>query len=242
MNGALGILGGMGPLATADFFQKVIKATPAARDQEHIPIFIYSVPQVPDRTESILSGKDEPLTWMRKGIETLCRSGAECIAIPCNTAHYWYEKLVDGLDIPVLHIVDATAASLASKDINEGPIGLLATTGTITAEVYQKRFSVLGYECITPNPDTQINGVTAGIEAVKAGDLDNARRRLEAAANTLVEQNCHAIVLGCTEIPIVLNSETNHSPRIQYLDATQSLAEASVRWHLDLPGKKQRII
>ena len=237
MNGALGILGGMGPLATADFFQKVIKATPAARDQDHIPIFIYSVPQVPDRTESILTDTDEPLTWMQKGIEILRKNGAECIAIPCNTAHYWYEKLVDGLDIPILHIVDATAIALAANNINEGPVGLLATTGTLTAEVYQNRFSALGYECLTPNDDAQTNGVTAGIAAVKAGDFDNARRRLEASAKTLIEQNCQAIILGCTEIPLVLNSETSTTPKVQYLDATQALAEASVRWHLEATNK-----
>ena len=232
MKGALGILGGMGPLATADFLQKVIKATPAEHDQEHIPILVYAVPQVPDRSASILAGNDEPLTWMRKGVEMLRNSGAECIAIPCNTAHYWYEELIDGLDIPILHIVDATAVALANKNITEGPVGLLATTGTITAEVYQNRFLALGYECLTPNHDAQINGVTAGIDAVKAGDFDNARRRIEASAKTLVEQDCRAIVLGCTEIPIVLNSETTPAPRTQYLDATNALAEASVSWHI----------
>ncbi len=237
MKGALGILGGMGPLATADFLQKVIKATPAERDQEHIPILVYAVPQVPDRTESILAGNDEPLAWMRKGVEILCNSGAECIAIPCNTAHYWYNELIEDLDIPILHIVNATAVALAAINITEGPVGLLATTGTITAKVYQSRFLELGYNCITPNHDAQINGVTAGIDAVKAGDFDNARRRLEAAAKTLVEQNCRAIVLGCTEIPIVLNSQMTSTPRIQYLDATHALAEASVRWHLKVTGK-----
>ena len=237
MKGALGVLGGMGPLATADFLQKVIKATPAERDQEHIPILVYAVPQVPDRTESILSGNDEPLTWMRQGLKVLRNSGAECIAIPCNTAHYWYDQLIDGFDIPILHIVDATASALANKNITGGPVGLLATTGTITAGVYQNRFSALGYDCLAPNHDTQINGVTAGIEAVKAGDFDNARRRLEASAKTLVEQKCRAIILGCTEIPIVLNSETTTAPRIQYMDATLALAEASVSWHLKVMGK-----
>ena len=95
----------------------------------------------------------------------------------------------------------------------------------------------LGYECLTPNHDAQINGVTAGIDAVKAGDFDNARRRIEASAKTLVEQKCRAIILGCTEIPIVLNSETTSARRIQYMDATLALAEASVSWHLKVMGK-----
>ena len=206
MKGALGVLGGMGPLATADFLQKVIKATPAERDQEHIPILVYAVPQVPDRTESILSGNDEPLTWMRQGLKVLRNSGAECIAIPCNTAHYWYDQLIDGFDIPILHIVDATASALANENINGGPVGLLATAGTITAGVYQTRFSTLGYDCLAPNHDAQINGVTAGIAAVKAGDFLEKEERKKLIDNLFATQNPYYCPHGR---PIVVSIKTD---------------------------------
>ncbi len=230
MNGTLGILGGMGPLATVDFMQKVIAATPARRDQDHIPILVYSVPQVPDRTEAILAGSDAPLAWMRTGAETLVEAGAECIAIPCNTAHFWYDALIEGLGIPVLHIVDAAQAALAATGIGGGTVGLLATTGTLTAGVYQKRFEKLGYDCLAPDAATQADGVAAGIAAIKAGDLEAGRSRLEAAAQTLRDRGCPAIVLGCTEIPIVLGGE-------DYVDATEALARAAVAWHLEASGK-----
>jgi aspartate racemase len=238
--GTLGILGGMGPLATVDFMQKVIEATPASRDQDHIPMLVHAVPQVPDRTECILAGNDAPLAWMREGADKLLAAGAEAIAIPCNTAHYWYDALAEGLDIPILHIVDAAAASLAAKGITDGTIGLLATTGTVTADVYQARFQALGYDCVAPNEATQADGVTAGIAAIKAGDLGDGRRRLEAAAKTLVELDCRAIVLGCTEIPIVLTSDLAPAPGIGYLDATDALARASVDWHMRVMSLKQQ--
>ena len=237
MKGALGILGGMGPLATVDFMQKVIEATSAERDQDHIPILVHAVPQVPDRTESILAGNDEPLEWMRRGADILRNGGAECIAIPCNTAHYWHENLVSGLSIPVLHIVDATAQALVANDITDGAIGLLATTGTITAGIYQDRLEALGYKCLYPNEATQTNGVMAGIDAVKAGNFDTGRKRLETAAITLVERGCRAIVLGCTEIPIVLTADMTPAPSINFLDATNALARAAVNWHRRVTGK-----
>lgn len=229
--GVLGVLGGMGPLATVDFMQKVIEATPAERDQDHIPMLAHSVPQVPDRTESIDAGSDEPLTWMIEGGQKLQAAGAEFIAIPCNTAHYWYDGLVETLDIPVLHIVDCAADDLKAKGIAEGRVGLLATSGTVKAGVYQNRFESLGYTCVCPDEKMQAENVMGGIAAVKAGDLDRGRERLEAAAATLVEQDCQAIILGCTEIPIVLTAAMSPAPGISYLDATDALARAAVAWH-----------
>jgi len=210
--------------------EKLIQATPATRDQEHIPVLAYSVPQVPDRTAAILAGTDEPLDWMRRGAETLRDGGAEAIAIPCNTAHFWHERLAEGLGVPVLHIVDAAADALKQSGISGGQVGLLGTTGTIAAGVYQNRFQALGYDCLSPDDDTQAALVMGGIDAVKAGDLDTGRDKLEAAAETLRQKGCTAIVLGCTEVPIVLSGAG-------YIDATEALARASVAWHLEVMGK-----
>ncbi len=233
MKGTLGILGGMGPLATVDFMQKVIQATPANRDQDHIPLLVHAVPQVPDRAEAILAGSDEPLTWLREGAAILRSAGAEAIAIPCNTAHYWYDDLANHIDVPVLHIVDAAAAQLKSAGIINGTVGLLATKGTVDAGVYQNRFEKLGFNCRAPDDALQSENVTAGIAAVKAGDLRKGRTLLETAAITLAQQDCLAIVLGCTEIPIVLTKDMSPAPGIGYLDATDALARAAVDWHLE---------
>jgi aspartate racemase len=230
MTATLGILGGMGPLATVDFMAKLIRLTPAKRDQDHVPVLVYSVPQVPDRTAAILKGNDEPLAWMRWGAETLRDAGAKCIAIPCNTAHHWHGALGDGLGIPVLHIVDAAADALKAHGIASGPIGLLGTTGTITAGVYQKRLEKLGYAPITTDDDVQERLVMGGIAEIKAGDLDAGREKLEAAAETVRKKGAPAIVLGCTEIPIVLSGPG-------YIDATEALARAALAWHLGASAK-----
>lgn len=228
---ALGILGGMGPLATVDFMAKVIEATPAERDQDHIPLLVHAVPQVPDRAAAILNGTDEPLEWLVRGAGMLRLSGAGAIAIPCNTAHYWYDQLAASIDIPVLHIVDAAADALRAQGITDGRLGLMGTVGTVAAGIYQKRFEKLGYDCLAPDEAAQAKYVTAGINEIKAGRLDAGRELLETVAKGLAERDCRAIVLGCTEIPIVLTREMSPGGGIGYLDATDALARASVDWY-----------
>ncbi|HXF67998.1 MAG TPA: amino acid racemase, partial [Burkholderiales bacterium] len=136
MNRLLGVLGGMGPLATVDFMRKVIEATPARSDQEHLPLIVYSVPQVPDRTAAILQGGASPLPAMLRGIEVLGRAGAQALAIPCNTAHYWYDELVRQGGLPILHIADAACAALERRGVRGAAVGLLATSGTLAAGFY----------------------------------------------------------------------------------------------------------
>lgn len=229
----LGVLGGMGPLATVDFMHKVIAATPAGRDQDHVAMLVHSVPQVPDRSESIQAGSDEPLAWMIEGGRKLHDAGAGIIAIPCNTAHHWHDALAGALAIPVLHIVECAADALAARGMPGGTVGLLATTGTLTTGVYQDRLEARGYRCVRPDDTVQAGRVMAGIAAVKAGDLGAARGHLDAAARTLVERGCAAIVLGCTEIPVVLTADMSPAPGIGYLDATDALARAAVAWYFE---------
>ncbi len=230
INGVLGILGGMGPMATVDFVKKIIEQTPAECDQDHIPLVIYSVPQIPDRSQCIAEANDAPLEWLVTGVNILRDSGAQSIAIPCNTAHFWYTPLQKHCDIPILHIVDAAANALVSRGICSGRIGLLATTGTIKANIYQERLSKLGYSCILPSPRLQKEAVMTGIAEVKAGNYGIAQHLLEKAAKYLVTSGCEIIMLGCTEIPIVLKGNA-------YLDATEALARAAVTSHLQSKGK-----
>ena len=111
----IGVLGGMGPLATIDFMQKVIEATPAERDQDHVPMIVYSVPQIPDRVGAACAGTDEPLPAMLAGIRTLEQAGVEAIAIACNTAHAWYDQLAASTKVPIIHmaqtVIDAADAT-----------------------------------------------------------------------------------------------------------------------------------
>jgi aspartate racemase len=117
----IGVLGGMGPAATVDFLAKLIRLTPAERDQDHVPVVVLSEPRVPDRVGPIMDGRGpSPLDALRRGIRTLERAGAGCIAIPCHTAHFWYDQMVASAHVPILHIADAVLADLTRHGATDG--------------------------------------------------------------------------------------------------------------------------
>ena len=226
--GAIGVLGGMGPMATVDFLAKVIELTPASRDQDHLPLIVYSVPQVPDRSASIVEGRESPLPAMIEGLRTLVRAGVECIAIPCNTAHHWYDDLARESSVPVLHMVDAAGAAMQRLGVPDGPVGLLATAGTLAAGIYPTRLVRHGYECVVPDDGDVETLVTPGIGLVKAGRTAEAEELLRTAADNLLGRGARVVILACTEIPVALKDDD--ASEGCYVDATRALAEACVRW------------
>jgi aspartate racemase len=196
----LGVLGGMGPQATADFLAKLAACTEAQSDQQHLPVVAWSVPQIPDRTSAILHGGDSPLGPMLHGVRMLYALGATAIVIPCNTAHYWYDDLSARAGLPILHIVDAAADQISSARPEARRLGLLATEGTLRSGIYQNRLPAK-FEVIEPDP-VSIVGVMHGIAEVKAGRLDAARPLFDEAAEALRRKGTDAILLACTEIPL----------------------------------------
>lgn len=234
----VGVLGGMGPLATVDFLRKLVELTPAACDQEHVPVLVHSVPQIPDRSSCIEGRGASPLPALLAGLQILAAAGAEIIAMPCNTAHFWYDQLRDRSEGNFLHIVDAAAAALVRRGITAGPVGLLATTGTILANIYGDRLAAHGYELVLPAARRQEELVMTGIRAVKAGRLLEARSLLQPAAADLTAAGARAVILGCTEIPLGLG-ELDWRQEIVLVDATEALAETCIRCSLPesrLPG------
>lgn len=223
MKPALGVLGGMGPLATVDFMQKVIERTPATTDQEHLPMVVVSIPQVPDRTAAILGRGESPVPAMLEGIRLLNQAGVALIAIPCNTAHYWFDDLVRESQVPILHIADAACAVLEQRARGVRTVGFMGTSGAVAAGIYQQRIIAGGYDCLVPTDDDQVALVMGGIYKIKAGDLAAARQLLERAADGLRARGAEAIILGCTEIPIVIKDGGD------VVDATLALADACVR-------------
>jgi len=226
--GVIGVLGGMGPMATVDFMSKVIALTPASKDQDHLPLIVYSVPQVPDRTSAIIEAGESPLPAMIEGLGTLVQAGAGCIAIPCNTAHYWYDDLMLECSVPILHIVDTAGGAMKRLGIHEGPVGLLATAGTLDTGIYPAGLARHGYECMLPDDGDMDTLVTPGIGLVKAGRIVAAEKLLRTAADNLLRRGARAVILGCTEIPVALRNDD--ASAAQYVDATRALAEACVRW------------
>ena len=220
----LGVLGGMGPMGTVDFMGKVVRNTPAARDQDHIEMIVCSASGIPDRTAAILGQGADPLIAMRGALRRLEAAGATCIAIPCNTAHHWHDALQAETLLPILHIVDAVADVLPDRD--GGPVGLLATSGTVEADIYQERLARRGISCRTPDAAGQAE-VMRAIRLVKAGHLAEAAAILRAQAEALVAAGCRQVVMACTEIPVALAS-VEGDLRAALVDATEALARACV--------------
>ncbi|MGK7870220.1 aspartate/glutamate racemase family protein [Falsiroseomonas sp. E2-1-a20] len=198
----LGVLGGMGPLASAQFMLRLTLLTPATRDQDHIPAILWSDPRVPDRTAARLQGGEDPLPALLRGLRGLEAAGATAIAIPCNTAHGWYDALQAATPLPILHIVDAAEAELLRLGVKPGPIGLMGTAGTLAMRLYQDRLAPRGWTCLTPTEAEMAALVTPGIARVKANDPASAYPPLAEAARALAARGATAVVLGCTEIPL----------------------------------------
>lgn len=221
----LGVIGGMGPLATADFFRKLIDATPARDDDEHIPVLVHSVPQVPSRPAAILRGGPSPLPALIAARDRLLGAGATMLAMPCNTAHYWYDELVAGCEVPFVHIVDAVADALPA---GTRELGIVATRATLRARVFEQRLAGRGVALSAPDEATYDRAVQPAIDAVKRGATEEGGRLLEPVIAAALERGAAAVVLACTELPIALDAIS--SPlRARCIDSTEALARACVR-------------
>ena len=230
--GVMGVLGGMGPLATIDFLQKMLAHTPARRDQEHVPVVVASLPQIPDRTAAFQRRGPSPLAALVESGQRLVDAGAAALVMPCNTAHLWFEEMERALKVPMLHIVDATLATLGARaNGNIRSIGLLATAATIDSHLYPtraaSRSSTEQLMWITPTVGEMNELVSPAIAAVKAGRTGDATERLAAACQALRRRGAEAVLMGCTEIPLALCEGDVGLPLV---DATDALAAQAVRW------------
>lgn len=224
----LGVLGGMGPLASAQFMLRLTLLTPAARDQEHLPAVLWSDPRVPDRTAARLGSGADPLPILLRGVHALEAAGCGAIAIPCNTAHGWFDAMQAATPLPILHIVDAAEAELLRLGVTPGPIGLMGTAATLAMRLYQTRLEARGWDCLTPTPNEMEALVTPAIARVKANDVAGAYRPLAEVAQRLHARGARAVVLGCTEIPLGIAA----GPALPFpvCDTIDALARASLRW------------
>ncbi|HXE77337.1 MAG TPA: amino acid racemase [Rhodanobacter sp.] len=233
----LGLLGGMGPAATVDVLDKIVKATPAARDQEHIPILVRCIPQIPDRTAALLGRGPSPVDALIQGTAALRRAGAEVLAIACNTAHHWYQPIREAFGLPVVHIAEAVMYELRESDAR-GPVGIMATSGTILSGFYRQYLEAAGYVVLAPLPGSQVGEVDHAVDCAKAGDWNGARQSARYGADALFRRGAGQVVLACTELPLAL---AGLMPAGRLLDANQALARACVRAALchdrDIPAR-----
>lgn len=223
----IGILGGMGPAATADMFQKFIRLTPAHCDQEHIPLLISSIPDIPDRTRCILAGGEDPEPMMKRYVQALEDAGATCIIIACNTAHYWFDHLKASSHVEMLSMIDTTV----NEVLNSGKqrIGLLATDATLAGKIYQERLESNGLTFIRPTEAGQ-RVVMESIYLLKSGEVEKSTVLMLQQRDELIRLGAEVIILGCTEVPIILEKEMEKQPHL-YVDSTLTLVRSAIDWY-----------
>ena len=202
MERTVGVLGGMGPEATVELYRRILSLTPAERDQDHLHVLIDSNPKIPDRTAAIIGQGESPLTALIEAVHNLERAGADFIAIPCNTAHYWLSELREVASVPIIDMIGETAECVASNRPALHQIGLLATTGTLRSGLYQRAFAESGIDLLVPDEE-QNEGIMQAIHAIKAGD-HSAKSAVVKVAQELIARGAEGIIPGCTELSLVV--------------------------------------
>lgn len=225
----LGILGGMGPEATVDFLREVIRLTPAQKDQDHIPVLVVSDPRIPERTAAILHGGEDPAPHLVRAARTLETAGAGALAMPCNTAHHFIQRIQQEIGIPILNMIEETYESVRRQVGEAAAVGLLATKGTILSRIYQDVFARHGLRIVIPEAHDQ-DRIQESVFMVKSGSYRAERQgTFEAIGSKLMAAGATTVVLGCTEIPLEFDVV-----RVDYpvINATRVLAQVAVDWAL----------
>ncbi len=220
----LGVLGGMGPLAGASFAYRLAQLTPARNDQEHIPVLLRNDPRIPDRSASRLSGGSDPLPAMLEGIRFLERCGVDCIAIPCNTAHLWFDALQSAVAVPVMHIVESVVEDLRRQGIQGGKIGIMGTPATLELGLFQQYLIAAGYEPVVPSQAEILACCIPAISAVKANRIDAAFSPASLGIAALERRGALAVVLGCTELPLAVPHHRRAEFGLVLTDSIDALA------------------
>jgi len=222
----LGILGGMGPAASAEFVNRLVQQTPASCDQEHIPFVLWSNPQIPDRSISMRAGDDLPLPLLLEGIKGLKAAGCDLIVIPCNTAHFWFHKF-SKINVRMVHIVDSVAFALRDVGVNDTTIGVIGTQATVELGLYQYHLNRLGWDCIVPSKEEMDTLVQPAINLIKSGNLDQAHDMFMPVVDRLILRGARAVVLGCTEIPLAITQQRRDG--IPLINSIDSLVKVAIK-------------
>jgi len=245
----VGIVGGVGPEASNKFCEFLIKYKKAKTDQENLTFLHYCNPKIPDRTEFIMEKGPDPTNELIKSCNVLKEAGADFLVIPCNTAHYFLPEVQRNTDIPILDMTKLLVKKIVDKYPKIKKVGILATTGSINTRIYQEYFNKVDVEVILPSLEDQENLVMKAIygnTGIKAGKKFIPKKKLLIVANKLIEEGAEAIVLGCTEIPLVLKQKDfnvklfdpmiiSAKEIIKYIEKEEKTEVVTVEHHLKRP-------
>jgi aspartate racemase len=227
----LGIIGGMGPEATVYLFSKIIELTHASIDQEHIPIIIDNNTQIPDRTGYIVNQGESPLEELLKTAVRLQKMGSEILAMPCNTAHYFYSEINEVIDIPFINMIEISVDYIHRNFGGNIDVGLLATEGVYASGIYDKACKKYSIKIIKPD-EGQEKSLMEIIYAIKRGSKTDFSDILLKILKEYKNKGIEVIILGCTELPIlfsklIFNEEIKFLNQ-EYIDTTELLAKAII--------------
>lgn len=231
----LGILGGLGPLATVYFMDLIVKMTEAKKDQEHISMIVLNHAAIPDRTDFILdTTKPNPLPMMVEDAKKLQSAGADYVVMPCNTAHFFYEQIQNNIDIPMLNIIEETV-KYAKDEMGAKKLGVLATKGTVSAGSYQRMCEKHGIAWAVPSLQDEQSLMNIIYNQVKAGKEINITEFIKIIGNMKAD-GCDAVALGCTELSVI--NKDFALCRDDVVDSLEVLAKRSI----ELCEKKVKVI
>lgn len=241
MTKIIGIVGGLGPKAGENLHSRILANTRVVRDQDHLPVLLYTNPRIPDRSEFIFGETTQnPADQILQSLRLLYDFGARVLCVPCNTAHapVIWDVVTTGFadfagDGELLHIINLTVEHIIKRHPSVSHVGILATTGAVSAEVYQQALAHRNFRPVLPTEAHQRNIQDAiyhpdwGIKAVSSPVTQQATDALEAAAYRMIVDGAEAIIMGCTEIPLALNG--NELKGIPLVDSTAVLAREAIR-------------
>lgn len=204
----LGVLGGMGPLATSVFFDRVVQHTEAMNDQEHINMVILNHTTLPDRTTAIMTGEEAAfLSAIQEDLKLFEMAKVANIVIPCNTSHYFFEHIQAMTEINIINMIEHTVSTIRSKDGSNCKVAILGTDGTINSHVYENECIKQGIEPFIPQKDMQAN-IMKIIYNIKSDASYQGQELNDIISNLLIEEECTSIILGCTELSCIKLEET----------------------------------
>ena len=224
-NKTLGVLGGMGPAATAEFMRLMVELAPADFDQEHPEIIVYNHTAIPDRTNCIFGKGLDPMPELKSGIDKLVAWGADVLVVPCNTVHYFLDKIRTEISIPLIHIVEETI--IRAKELSPEGAWLTSTLGTVKTNLYQKYSDLMGYSLHYPATSEQeiIHCIT---NLVKSGETQKAGKYYREVIENLLKREKLPILGACTELPVAYRYTGLEDSK--FISSLESLAQGAIKY------------
>lgn len=220
----IGIIGGMGPLATVDLYRRIVLRTKAAKDQEHLHVLIDSNTNIPDRTKAIIAGGEDPVPQLVKSAEILKQSGSDFLIMPCNTAHYFIDDVKAKVEIPFVNMLSETVKYTHEKYGRDTVVGIMATDGTIKSKLYERYYSEAGIKTVIPDK-TQEKIMKFIYDIIKSGKYDEGTDLMFECVEELKSMGADTFLLGCTELSSAQYLYKFEGP---FINPMEILTEASI--------------